>query len=203
MQVPHRGSDPELSGQAHDGFHGDAAAEAAEQQAEKEESGDPRERARTICLNQLSYCARTRAHLESVLLKRGIPTEIAAEVLDRFTELGLINDAEYARTYAQSRQRSRGMSARAIQRELQTKGVSTEDISEAMVDVDDESQRRIAQTLVERKLRGLAGVETQVATRRLVGMLARKGYSPSLAYAVVREVLGAAAVEADDGPPPD
>ncbi|MEY5145154.1 MAG: Regulatory protein RecX [Actinomycetota bacterium] len=203
MQVPHRGSDPELSGQAHDGFHGDAAAEAAERQAEKEESGDPRERARTICLNQLSYCARTRAHLESVLLKRGIPTEIAAEVLDRFTELGLINDAEYARTYAQSRQRSRGLSARSIQRELQTKGVSTEDISEAMVDVDDESQRRIAQTLVERKLRGLAGVETQVATRRLVGMLARKGYSPSLAYAVVREVLGAAAVEADDGPPPD
>ena len=201
MQVPYRGSDPETPVQTHEAFQGQDDATAGSSDAADDESVDPYERARAICLNQLSYAARTRAHLESVLLKRKIPAEVATDVLDRFTELGLINDAEYARAYAGSRQRSRGLSARAIERELQGKGVSGDDIETALAEMDDESQRQTARGLVERKLRSLSGIDTQTATRRLVGMLARKGYAPSIAYSVVREVLGAAAAEAEIEPP--
>ena len=148
--------------------------------------------ARTILLDQLTDRARTRAELAKKLAQRNVPDDIAGRLLDRFTEVGLIDDATFARDWIEQRQSGRGLARRALAVELRRKGVDDQIAKEALdaaTDENPEAELEAARMLVRRKLRSLRGVEPQKATQRLVGMLARKGHSPSTAYRVVREEL--------------
>lgn len=160
------------------------AAAAAEVQADPEGVG------RTILLDSLTGQARTRKELADKLARREVPDEIATELLDRFTEVGLIDDASYARQWVESRHRSRGLAPRALAQELRRKGVGDDEAKAALEQIDDDDQRTAARALVDKKLRSMRGLDPQVATRRLAGLLARKGYSAGLAFSVVREALG-------------
>lgn len=180
----------------------EAARLAREEAAAAEVEADPEAVARKILLDTLTGQARTRQELADKLAKRGVPDDLAASLLDRFTEVGLIDDAAFARQWVESRHRSRGLAPRALRQELRRKGVDDEAAAEALEQIDDDDQRAAARALVDKKLRSMRGLEPQVATRRLAGLLARKGYSSGLAFAVVREAL--ADVEGvDDLEPPD
>ena len=130
----------------------------------------------------------------------GVPDELAGRLLDRFSEVGLIDDAAYARQWVESRHRSRELAPRALAQELRRKGVDDDDAKAALEQIDEADQRVAARALVDKKLRSMRGLDHQVATRRLAGLLARKGYGAALAYSVVREALGEAE---DDEPHPD
>jgi regulatory protein len=171
-----------------------ARAEAAAAEVE----ADPEAVARRILLDALTGQARTRQELADKLAKRGVPDDLASDLLDRFTEVGLIDDATYARQWVESRHRSRGLAPRALAQELRRKGVGDEETKAALEQIDEDDQRTAARALVDRKLRSMRGLDTQVATRRLAGLLARKGYSAGLAFSVVREALAADARESDD-----
>jgi regulatory protein len=162
---------------------------------------DPAAIAREICLRLLTDRARTRQELASALARKGVPAEAAADVLDRFGEVGLIDDAAFAGQWVRSRHVHRGLGRRAIAVELRRKGVADEVAGEALAEVDTESEDRRARELVDRKLRSLAiGTPDQRATvaRRLVGMLARKGYGAGTAYRVVRAALAEHGAEAGE-----
>ena len=150
---------------------------------------DPREVARTIVLRQLTAGPRTRAQLATALARRGTPAPIIDEVLERFTEVGLIDDVAFAAAWVRSRHTGRGLAPRRLAQELQTRGVDPVVVREAVDAIDLDDQRAAARALVDRKLRSMHGLEREVMLRRLVGMLARKGYSGSLAMQVVREAL--------------
>jgi regulatory protein len=160
-----------------------AAARAAEVEA------DPEGVARTILLDALTGQARTRRELADKLAKREVPDDVATELLDRFTDVGLIDDAAFASAWVESRHRSRGLAPRALAQELRRKGVDDEEAKAALEQIDEDDQRAAARALVDRKMRSMRGLEPQVATRRLAGMLARKGYGAGLAFSVVREAL--------------
>ncbi len=149
--------------------------------------------ARKILLDALTGAARSRAELAQKLAKKDVPATIATQLLDRFEEVGLIDDAAFARMWIASRQSGKGLASRALAQELRRKGIDDAVAREALDEIDPEDEREVARRLVQRKLRSMRALDPQVATRRLVGMLARKGHSPGLAYAVVREELGAAA----------
>jgi regulatory protein len=170
---------------------------------------DPVAIAREICLRLLTDRARTRQELAQALGRKGVPAEAAAAVLDRFDEVGLIDDAAFAGQWVRARHTHRGLGRRAIAVELRRKGVADDVAGEALAEVDAEAEARRARELVDRKLRSLAvGTAEQraAAGRRLVGMLARKGYGAAVAYRVVREALaehGADVEELDGADPPD
>lgn len=153
--------------------------------------------ARKILLDALTGQARSRKELADKLARKDVPAELATRLLDRFTEVGLVDDSAFAHQWVESRQRSRGLAPRALSQELRRKGVDDETIKEALEQIDEDDQREAARRLVRRKLRSLQGLDQQAATRRLAGMLARKGYSAGLAYAVVRAELGADALPDD------
>ena len=159
---------------------------------------DPEGVGRTILLDSLTGQARTRKELADKLAKREVPDEVAAELLDRFTEVGLIDDSAYARQWVESRHRSRGLAPRALAQELRRKGVGDEEAKEALEQIDEDDQRSAARALVDKKLRSMAGLDRQVATRRLAGLLARKGYAAGLAFSVVREALADLDDDGDD-----
>lgn len=161
----------------------------------------PREReeaAREVVLRQLALGPRSRGQLERKLAERQAEPELIERVLDRFEEVRLVDDAAFAEVWVRSRHRSKGLARRAIGHELQQKGVGREIAAEALEAIDGEDERTAALDLVRRRLRGRtvpggaspeARAERDKVTRRLVGMLGRKGYGGGLAFAVVKEVL--------------
>jgi regulatory protein len=146
--------------------------------------------ARTILLDALTGQARSRHELRAKLAKKDVPAELAEQLLDRFGEVGLVDDEAFARSWVESRQRSRGLARRALAQELRRKGVDDETARTALDDLDPAQEEQAARALVRKKLRSLRGVDHATATRRLAGMLARKGYPAGLAFAVVRDELG-------------
>lgn len=157
--------------------------------AEKGEPRDPVEQARNICLRLLTGTPRTRKQLADALRKREIPDEAAEEVLSRFEDVGLIDDAAFADAWVESRHHGRGLARRALVRELRTKGVDSAVIDEAVGQLDSEQEEVTARELVARKLRSTRGLDRDKRLRRLAGMLARKGYGEGMALRVVRQVL--------------
>ena len=160
-----------------------------DQEGAGEQHDDPEAVARLICLRQLTAAPRTRAQLAQTLRRRGVPDEAAEAVLGRFTEVGLIDDATFASAWVESRHHGRGLGRRALEAELNQRGVDRDDIQAAVAKLSSETELSTARALVERKLAGTASLPGQARLRRLVGMLARKGYPAGLAYRVVREAL--------------
>lgn len=145
--------------------------------------------AKTICLRLLTSRARTRHELAEALRARGIPDEAAAQVLDRFADVGLIDDAAFAEVFVRSRHRERGLGRSALRRELERKGVDRTLAAEAASAIDDDDERERARELVIRKLDSAMFQGPAAARRRLLGMLARRGYGPSVAIPVVNDAL--------------
>ena len=152
-------------------------------------TGDPEARARQICLQLLTIAPRTRAQLATALSRRGVPPEAAEAVLARFTDVGLIDDAAFARAWVESRHNSRGLSRRSLSAELRRQGVPAEEIREAVGTLDPGQEAATARRLVERKMAGTRGQPAEVRVRRAAGTLARKGYPPGLVFRLIKEVL--------------
>ncbi len=139
-------------------------------------------------MRQLAVRPRTRAELAKVMARKEISDEVIAEVLDRYDEVGIIDDAAFARAWVTSRHQGRGLARRALANELRRHGVEAEVASEALETLDEDEEAATARALVDRKLRTATGTPDQVF-RRLVGMLARKGYPAGVAFRVVKEAL--------------
>jgi regulatory protein len=152
------------------------------------------EQARALCLRLLTARSHTRAELSRQLSKRGYPDDVSTRVLDRLASVGLVDDTEFAEQW-QSRRANARKSKRALVAELQTKGVDNDVITAVLGGLDAGAERDRAEQLVRGKLRretlgGDSRDEARVV-RRLVAMLARRGYSQTLASEVVLAELAA------------
>jgi regulatory protein len=156
--------------------------------------GDPESVARMICLRQLDQRARTRSELEATLRRRGVPGEAARTVLDRLTAVGLVDDDALAASYAMALHRERGLAGRAVAMKLHQRGINEPSVQAAVGQIDNESEAAAARSLIARRLPSLRGLEPQARARRLVGLLARRGYPAGLVHEVVRESLGEAEI---------
>lgn len=158
------------------------------------EEPDPESVARTICLNLLTAAPRTRGELATALRRRRVPDAVAERVLDRLTDVNLVDDAAYAEAYVESRHRSRGLARSALRNELRRKGVAETVAAEAVERIDVEDEEEAARALVAKRLASTRSLATPARQRRLTGMLMRKGYPAGLAYRVVRDALTAEGV---------
>lgn len=172
---------------------------APEVQAEQDAEPDPASVARAIVLRQLTASPKSRLQLARKLAERNVPEDVAEAVLDRFEEVRLVDDAEFADMWVRSRSQTRKLAKGALRRELADKGIEADIAARALEQLSDEAEESAARELVQRKLKGTADLtdraERDKVTRRLASMLARKGYQPSQAFRIVGEVLDAAAGE--------
>jgi regulatory protein len=149
--------------------------------------------AQAIVYRQLTAAPKSRLQLARKLAERNIPEHVAEAVLDKFQEVRLINDAEFADMWVRSRSQSRKLAKGALRRELAEKGIDQETAAAALEQLTDADEESAARTLVERKLRPGTDLsdraERDKAVRRLASMLARKGYQPSQAFRIVNDVL--------------
>lgn len=152
---------------------------------------DP-EAARQYCLRLLSGRPRTKVELGDAMRRKGFDEQIVDEILDRYAEVGMIDDEVFARAWVDSRHRGRGLSKRALAGELRRKGVEPEFVDAAVSAVSEDDERTAALELARRRYRGMSAQPPEVVLRRLVGVLARKGYGAAVAIPVVKQVLSEA-----------
>jgi regulatory protein len=150
------------------------------------------EQARALCLRLLTARARTRAELAGQLAKRGYPDDVSTRVLDRLADVGLVDDVDFAEQWVHSRRVNAGKGKRALAAELHTKGVDNDVITSVLGDINPDAERARAEELVRKKLRReILSDDDLRLRRRLVAMLARRGYSQTMAYEVVSAELAA------------
>jgi regulatory protein len=168
-----------------------SAARAAGATSAADNSADPENAARLIALRLLESAPRTRAELERALARRAVPADAATAVLDRFADVGLIDDEAFAQAWVTSRHAGRGLGRRALSAELRRRGVDAETTAAAVDAVSADDEEAAARALVARRLRAMGGLPPDTQMRRLAGMLARKGFGHALAVQVVREEIAA------------
>lgn len=149
-------------------------------------------------LDALSRSARTRGQLTELLERKGVPAEVGEAVLDRFAELGLVDDAAYAEAFTRSRHEHKGLGGRAIAFELRRRAVPDEVVQEAVSMLDADQEQETASRLARERQARMSSLPREVQARRLAGFLARKGYGGQIVGRAVREAL-AAADESDGG----
>jgi regulatory protein len=146
---------------------------------------DEGEKAYQQALKLLSYRPRSEAEVRRKLEQRKQPEGIITEVLDRLRRSGLVDDARFARDWAENRSEFRPRSRRALAIEMRQRGVDSESITQAVADLDDESLAYQAAVKYSRRLEAL---EWQVFRQKLTGFLGRRGFSYEVTAPVVRRV---------------
>jgi len=146
---------------------------------------DEGEKAYQQALKLLSYRPRSEAEVRKKLEQRGVAESMIAEVLERLRRSGLIDDARFARDWAENRSEFRPRSRRALALEMRQRGVDYESITQAVAGLDDDS---LAYQAAHKYSRRLNSLEWQVFRQKLTGFLARRGFSYEVIAPVVRRV---------------
>lgn len=176
---------------SHPSNHRDDYPDTPSGGADAPEGDDPESAARAICHRMLATAPRTRAQLARALERRDVDADVAQSVLDQFSEAGLVDDAAFADAWVDSRHAGRGLGRERLAVELRRRGVDDGTVNEAVSELGPEQEEATARRLVRRKLDSTRGKPHDTRVRRVMGMLARKGYPAGLSYRVIREELEA------------
>ena len=136
--------------------------------------------------------ARSAHELERWLLQRGFEHVDVADAVAQLTEIGAIDDSQFARAFARSRALGKGMSRRRLTQELARRGVARPMADAAIADVMDEEsvdERALLAAAARKKLAVMRGQDPETVKRRLYGYLARRGYASDDIAAVVHTLL--------------
>ncbi|MBI3966004.1 MAG: RecX family transcriptional regulator [Chloroflexi bacterium] len=155
--------------------------ELAEDQVEALKRRDDAHRAVDRALNFLSFRPRSESEVRRNLTKAGIGPEEVDRTLVRLREIGLLDDAAFARYWSDNRATFNPRGRRALAAELFQKGVPRATIDETLGDDRDETALAIAAG--RKKLRALTGLDQRQFREKLSAYLARRGFD----YEVVRE----------------
>ncbi|GAA2233902.1 hypothetical protein GCM10010401_02190 [Rarobacter faecitabidus] len=142
--------------------------------------------AREAALRILTNAAQPSAVIAAKLAARGFEEQAIWAVIDRFTEVGLINDLDYARSLVRNRRDSAGRSRRAISEEMRTKGIEPGVAETALEEYAPEGELEVAAAFVARKLRRGEDLSDAKTVRRIFGALARRGFSPDVIARALR-----------------
>jgi regulatory protein len=147
--------------------------------------------AHRIAMQRLSVAPQTRAQLEAAMAKKSVPRAVRERVLDRLTQVGLVDDAAFAQAWVQSRHLRKGLGKRVLESELRKHGVAADLVDDAVESLTSDQEEQTARALAMQSMARTQSLDLSVRVRRLVSLLARKGYSADLTYRVVSSVMTA------------
>jgi regulatory protein len=146
------------------------------------------ERAVALAVRHVSRRERTEAEVRRHLEAKGVDEAAADAAVADLTETGLLDDAGYARRFAEDRRALDAWGAERIERRLREAGVASEHIAAALGGHERDDERGAALALLRRRFP--SPPETDRDRERALGVLVRKGYELELAYDAVRAYGG-------------
>lgn len=145
-------------------------------------------RARRLALRYLATRRRTSRELEQMLQRKGVsPVHIEA-ILGEFQRFRYLDDRAFARDWVEERRSRKGFGTARIRRELEEKGVAEELIAEALGEVEEEDEFRLALEVAESRLSRMRSLPWPVLERRLGRQLLNRGFSPAIVLEVLERV---------------
>lgn len=160
--------------------------------AGREESKAP---IRAKALRLLDQRMRSRKELvERLEAVEEFPTSMIEEVVDDLTRSGLVNDELFASEWVRQRFASRGKSKMVLNRELQEKGIDASLRSDALEQITHNAEEEVARKLAAKKAATIKTVAPDFNTkqkdlRKVVGVLARRGFPSELSMSIARDQL--------------
>jgi len=130
------------------------------------------------CMDFIAYRPRSQSEIDSRLKQLGVSEEIAQRVAGRLVELNLVNDAEYARMFVESRIRSRGFGRFRIKQELIQKGIESS-VADATLDklyTAENEQSQLVKLIAAAKRKYRNETDQKVQTNKITSFLVRKGF---------------------------
>lgn len=155
---------------------------------------DAKRQVRHRALLLLDQRARSRHELQERLVSLDFDTRVIADVLDELEQSRLVNDHDFAMEWVRQRHELRGKSRSVLDQELQRKGISPEHRAAALEQVDDDAEYHCARELAAKKARQITKppadyAEQEKYLRRIVGVLARRGFASGMSFAIAKEAL--------------
>lgn len=145
---------------------------------------------RQALLKLIERSGKSSGQLRSLLLDKEFPVQLIDQMIERFIEVGLIDDFALAKSFTESAVSRKAKAKSVIGRELRAKYFPQDAIDAALAEIDSDSELEAAKVLAESRYRQLLKLEPEVRTRRLSSFLMRKGYSSSVVWAAVRHASG-------------
>ena len=143
--------------------------------------------AKKTAMNMLAMRDHSSDELRKKLLKRDLMPEAIDVLIEKLQNSRLLNDEEFAHRFARAQRENRKLSRSVLKRELSKKGISPELAADAVADIDGEEE--LAREVAEKKAASTRRLDYAVRERRILGMLARRGFPSAICIKVTREVL--------------
>ena len=145
---------------------------------------DPRQRAFERALKSISVRERTESEVKDFLTRRGYEREVIGDVVRALREEGLVDDAGYARRFAEDKRLIDQWGSDRIAMDLRRRGIAPQLIDVALTTHDRDSEMRTALLLLRRRYPRAPRDDRE--RDRAWQMLVRRGYSPDLSYDAIR-----------------
>lgn len=155
----------------------------------KEETQEQVYRAALLMLERK---ARTSKELKEALKRKGYAQEAIAGAIRRLKERGLLDDAAYARRFAEQRVAWHRKGSRLVRQELLQRGVSKEEADQALQALDSGMELETAMALARKKWPQIKG-EPREKRMKLIAFLLRRGFPNKVAKAAAGQVAAEAA----------
>jgi SOS response regulatory protein OraA/RecX len=164
--------------------------ETATDDSSEAPSARVRQRAHNVAIHALATRGVSRSEIEARLVSRELPESVVEDEISALERQGLIDDAELAGNLVDKWVVRQGLGRRAAAEKMRQRGLSQVVIAEALegISADDESER--LREVAADRARALGSLPPDVAKRRLVAYLQRRGYSGNQVFQVATEVLG-------------
>lgn len=115
--------------------------------------------------------------------------EIVDEVINKLKDYGFINDKDLARRIANDNSNISRFGKNKIRQNLYRKGISKDDIDEAVEEIDSNEQYENALYLARKRYKNLKGEDNRKVYQKLTQHLAYKGFSYDIIKSVIQEVI--------------
>lgn len=126
--------------------------------------------------NFLSYRPRSKKEILDYLKKRNLGEKEKEAILKKLDKLGFIDDEEFARSFVQSRIRSKPKGKRMLWQELRRKGIEKEIIEKVLEEIQI-SEVDLAKKAIAKKLERFLKLPQKEAKERIATYLLRRGFS--------------------------
>lgn len=150
-------------------------------------------KAKARALKLLEYRARSRMEIARRLRRAGFAEDVVEETLTRLEDLGLVDDAEFARSWVNHRLAGKVMGKARIKWELRQKGVPTDVAEEALSAVDTDAERQSAIDAAKRRWQKDSSPDERTRRRRLASFLRRQGFD----WETITEALNELSTDAE------
>lgn len=137
----------------------------------------------------LARRARSSGELRDDLLALDHSADEVSIVIDEFVESHYLDDIGLARVQSEKLRDSKGASRGQIKRKLRERKLPDDVIEEIIGALDTGEEFELLREAAQKRAKSLNGLDRETAKRRLLGFLARRGWSGEPAMRAVNEAL--------------